>query len=180
MDKLEIHHRLCQGYAPRVSTGTVKIPSTHNLLKAEHKPLQARPQADHSVRNPSGVVCYICGKKYGSHSITIHEPQCLKKFNIQNNKLPVGERLPLPKKRSSVARVLLREEEVLVVARNPGAMDPQGEVESKEEQVQRYLENCYSEFERELIPCKRCRRTFTPARHRMHETNCNAKPLKLL
>lgn len=174
-DKLGIHQRLCQGYAPIVTTGTVKIPSTHNLLKVE----QTLP--DHLTScKPTSVVCYICGQKYGTHSISIHEPQCLKKFNAQNDKLPISERLPLPKKRGSVARVLLREEEALIVAREPRREYMQDEVAPREELVQRYLESCYSEFEKELVPCKKCGRTFASARHRTHEPNCNAKPLKLL
>lgn len=180
-DKLGIHHRLCQGYAPIMTTGTVTIPSTHNLLKAEHKSPQVLPVTDLlTSHKPSAIVCYICGRKYGSHSISIHEPQCLKKFNAQNDQLPISERLPLPKRRGSVARVLLREEEALVVARSPRRVNMQGDVEPKEELVQRYLESCYSEFEKELVPCKMCGRTFAPGRHRQHEPYCNAKPLKLL
>lgn len=176
-DKLSIHHRLCQGDTPVVRTGTVTIPSTHNLLKVEQR-IQPRARTDPST--PQTVVCYICGRKYGSHSISIHEPQCLKKFNAQNDQLPIQERQPLPKKRGSIARVLLREEEELVMARVPRRRYMQGEVQPKEDVIQRYLESCYSDFEKELVPCKKCGRTFAPARHRKHEPNCNAKPLKLL
>ena len=37
---------------------------------------------------PKSVVCYICGRKYGTASIIIHEPQCLKKWRLENNQLP--------------------------------------------------------------------------------------------
>lgn len=47
-------------------------------------------------RGPLTVECYICGRKFGSLSISIHERQCLKKWHAQNNLLPIHERLKLP------------------------------------------------------------------------------------
>ena len=44
------------------------------------------------------VICYICGREFGSKSIGIHEPQCLEKWKVENAKLPKGQRRPLPKK----------------------------------------------------------------------------------
>ena len=44
------------------------------------------------------VVCYICGREFGSQSITIHEPQCLKKWKRENDDLPKGQRRPMPQK----------------------------------------------------------------------------------
>ena len=179
-DKVGIHHRLCQSNVSRVPSGTVmNIPSTHNLLRVGR---EVEPSTSHTKVAPSTVICYICGRDYGSKSIAIHEPQCLKKFNIQNDKLPIDERLPLPKKRSAVARVLLREEEMAVVvpALPRGLRIDKTVSEPKEKLMQRYFESCYSEFERDLMPCKKCGRKFAPERHAIHERNCNAKPLKLL
>jgi len=36
--------------------------------------------------NPNLKVCYICGREYGSRSLKIHEPQCLKKWRLANPK----------------------------------------------------------------------------------------------
>lgn len=47
---------------------------------------------------PRTVVCYICGREFGSKSISIHEPQCLEKWKNENNKLPKERRRPIPKK----------------------------------------------------------------------------------
>lgn len=41
-------------------------------------------------------ICYICGRLYGSLSIKIHEPKCLEKWKIQNEKLPHHKRMPEP------------------------------------------------------------------------------------
>ena len=45
-----------------------------------------------------GVMCYICGREFGSASITIHLPQCEKKWNIEQQKLPKKQRRPPPSK----------------------------------------------------------------------------------
>lgn len=39
-----------------------------------------------SQSNPNLTVCYICGREYGSKSLKIHEPQCLKKWRLANPK----------------------------------------------------------------------------------------------
>ena len=38
----------------------------------------------HSSKNPKLLVCYICGREFGSKSLVIHEPQCLKKWKVAN------------------------------------------------------------------------------------------------
>lgn len=50
------------------------------------------------IRRPPTVICYICGREYGTKSIAIHEPQCLKKWHNENNLLPKELRRPEPKK----------------------------------------------------------------------------------
>ena len=50
------------------------------------------------IRKPQSVICYICGREYGTMSISIHEPQCIKKWQMDNDQLPRGQRRPLPKK----------------------------------------------------------------------------------
>ncbi|XP_032227259.2 zinc finger protein 474 [Nematostella vectensis] len=37
-----------------------------------------------STKNPNMLVCYICGNEFGSKSLKIHEPQCLKKWKLAN------------------------------------------------------------------------------------------------
>lgn len=50
------------------------------------------------IRRPATVICYICGREYGTKSISIHEPQCLKKWHQENDNLPKHLRRPEPKK----------------------------------------------------------------------------------
>ncbi|CAM4574069.1 unnamed protein product, partial [Caretta caretta] len=51
-----------------------------------------------AIRRPPTVVCYICGREFGTKSIGIHEPQCLKKWHNENDMLPKHLRRPEPKK----------------------------------------------------------------------------------
>jgi len=42
-------------------------------------------------------MCHICGREFGTTSISIHIPQCEKKWIDQENKKPKNERRPVPK-----------------------------------------------------------------------------------
>ncbi|WAQ96540.1 ZN474-like protein, partial [Mya arenaria] len=42
-------------------------------------------------KKPPSMVCYICGREFGTKSIAIHEPQCLEKWKAENSKLPKEE-----------------------------------------------------------------------------------------
>ena len=42
------------------------------------------------------MTCYICGRDFGSRSIGIHLPNCTKKWEAEQEKLPKKERRPLP------------------------------------------------------------------------------------
>lgn len=59
------------------------------------------------IRRPRTVVCYICGREYGTKSISIHEPQCLKKWHNENNLLPKELRRQEPKKKKQKLEPLL-------------------------------------------------------------------------
>ena len=47
---------------------------------------------------PTFVLCYVCGRKYGTKSISIHEPKCLEKWKVENKNLPKHLRRPVPVK----------------------------------------------------------------------------------
>ena len=45
---------------------------------------------------PRAYVCYLCGQQYGSQSLLIHIPQCQKKLEEKNARLPEAERRAPP------------------------------------------------------------------------------------
>jgi hypothetical protein len=49
-----------------------------------------------TVKGPPAVYCYICGKMFGTRSIAIHEPQCLERWRLENEKLPPLQRRSEP------------------------------------------------------------------------------------
>lgn len=46
---------------------------------------------------PKTVVCYICGREFGTKSIDIHIKACKKKWEDVESQKPKHERRPLPK-----------------------------------------------------------------------------------
>jgi len=46
--------------------------------------------------NPHTKICHICGRQFGSKSLTIHQKKCTEKFQQSQTHLPKSERLPVP------------------------------------------------------------------------------------
>ena len=99
------------------------------------------------------VVCHLCGRKYGTKSIAIHEPQCQQKWIAENRKLPKHLRRKMPSK---------PDYDVLKSGDyNQNVLDKINELSFKAAQDQ-------------LIPCEYCGRTFLPDRLQVHHRSCNA------
>ena len=102
------------------------------------------------VLRPVAVVCYICGREFGSKSIGIHEPQCLKKWEAENSRLPKAQRRPRPRK-----------PDVLPALKGNSARD-----------IERFNQAAYESSQAQLIPCPNCGRTFLPDRLPVHQKSC--------
>nr|XP_011708377.1 zinc finger protein 474 isoform X1 [Macaca nemestrina] len=98
------------------------------------------------IRRPPTVVCYICGREYGTKSISIHEPQCLKKWHNENNLLPKELRRPVPKK----------PEVRTITAKGFYDLDALNEA-------------AWTSAQSQLVPCNVCGRTFLPDRLIVHQ-----------
>ncbi|XP_059158370.1 zinc finger protein 474-like isoform X2 [Physella acuta] len=110
------------------------------------------------VRRPPTIICYICGREFGSKSISIHEPQCLQKWHVENDKLPKNMRRPEPRK-----------PEVRTLAGNKsGTYD-----------VDAVNEAAWQSAQANLCPCENCGRTFLPDRLIVHQRSCRPKPPKV-
>ncbi|KFZ55946.1 Zinc finger protein 474, partial [Antrostomus carolinensis] len=97
-------------------------------------------------RRPRFSVCYICGREFGSQSISIHEPKCLEKWHIENNQLPRHLRRAEPRKPEVLAG---------------GSCMPAAENEA-----------AYHSAQAQLLPCGNCGRTFLPDRLIVHQRSC--------
>ena len=56
----------------------------------------AKTKKKGKAHGPRMRTCYICGRDFGSSSLSIHEPQCMKKWEAEMELLPPGERRPRP------------------------------------------------------------------------------------
>ncbi|KAF5913507.1 hypothetical protein HPG69_017125 [Diceros bicornis minor] len=87
-DRLLVHQRSCKpkGEGPRAPNPN-RSDDLPGFKKASSIP--ARPRT---------LICYICGREFGTLSLPIHEPKCLEKWKIENDQLPRELRRPFPQK----------------------------------------------------------------------------------
>ncbi|KAM8793378.1 LOW QUALITY PROTEIN: zinc finger protein 475-like, partial [Eudromia elegans] len=134
-------------------------------------------------------VCYICGGEFGS-SVSMHEPQCLEKWHIENDQLPKHLRAE-PRRpeahahdscmfrdeneaayQSAQAQLLPCEKcgwtflpDCLTVHQTKGFYDH----DSLNKAAQTSAQN-------QLVPCDICGHTFLPDRLIIHQKSCKLKP----
>ena len=124
--------------------------------------VKQKTSTEKMFRKPPSVVCYICGREYGTKSIGIHEPQCLKKWHAENDKLPLSKRRPEPKKPRPSTDDLTKIQ---------GAANGKYNVDA-------FNEAAWQSAIQQLVACSRCGRTFNADRVARHESVCNATPKK--
>ncbi|KAI8782946.1 zinc finger protein 474 [Biomphalaria glabrata] len=114
-------------------------------------------------RRPPTVMCYICGREYGTASITIHEKQCLAKWKFENDQLPPNARRPEPTK-----------PQILTEA----AREIQGS-KAGNYNLDAANEAAFQAAQSQYIPCQKCGRTFQPESISLHQKHCQGyKALK--
>uniref|UniRef100_S4RA66 C2HC/C3H-type domain-containing protein n=1 Tax=Petromyzon marinus TaxID=7757 RepID=S4RA66_PETMA len=156
-DRLQVHQRSCKVKGPGASPAStgpgasaavqVKLP-----LYAVATAIKTQPKV---IRKPQTVICYICGREFGTKSISIHEPQCFTKWHIENDKLPKNMRRPEPKK-----------PEVALI-KSSGTYD-----------LEAANAAAWQSSQGQLVPCPVCGRTFLPDRLAVHQRACKPKPAK--
>jgi len=58
----------------------------------------SKPVAAPGSLRPKALMCYICGREYGTASLDIHLKTCEKKWEAAQTLLPLKERRPCPTK----------------------------------------------------------------------------------
>ncbi|XP_072398550.1 uncharacterized protein [Diabrotica undecimpunctata] len=97
--------------------------------------------------------CYICNELFDVNSIYKHEPQCLKKWKAENDKLPKHKRKQQPLQPDIKF-----------------TLDGKGDKRN----VKNTQETAWQNHLSQLVPCKNCGRTFNPDRVAIHERSCKA------
>lgn len=95
------------------------------------------------------VVCYVCGREFGSQSVSIHEPQCLKKWRLENENLPKHQQRNTPIKPELLPSI-----------------------DSRATDTERFNEAAWKSAQSQLLPCENCGRTFAPDRLPIHQRSC--------
>lgn len=136
----------------------------------EVKPLHSKSPNWQKMPRPVSVVCYICGREFGTKSISIHEPQCLKKWHNENDQLPRKMRRPPPKKPEILPDIPIKGSGV------NGGNGAKGQYN-----IEQMNEAAWQASQANLVPCESCGRTFLPDRLMVHQKSCKpGKPLKPL
>ncbi|XP_006871700.1 PREDICTED: zinc finger protein 474-like [Chrysochloris asiatica] len=157
-DRLLVHQRSCKVQCSGAKGQNFTLGSKGGLNASKQKRNTAAPTASDKpamIRRPPTIVCYICGREYGTKSISIHEPQCLKKWHNENNLLPKELRRPEPKK-----------PEVRAIT-GKGFYD-----------LDALNEAAWTSAQSQLVPCNICGRTFLPDRLIVHQRSCKTKAAK--
>ena len=137
-DRLEVHLRSCK-------------PGKKHAEEREQK-----QQADKIGKRPKALVCYICGRQYGTTSLKIHIKQCEKMWEVEQEKKPPAERRPCPQPPQNF-------DDMVIGAGKSGAAIAQ---QYNDEAFQNFNENA-------LEPCPNCARTFLPKSLQIHLKSCN-------
>eukprot|EP00547_Thalassionema_nitzschioides_P010699 CAMPEP_0194260902 /NCGR_PEP_ID=MMETSP0158-20130606/45748_1 /TAXON_ID=33649 /ORGANISM="Thalassionema nitzschioides, Strain L26-B" /LENGTH=891 /DNA_ID=CAMNT_0039001007 /DNA_START=62 /DNA_END=2738 /DNA_ORIENTATION=+ len=93
-DKLRKHMKGCDE-AKALTTNSLGLRDC-NTTGWYSKSLTAFREICTSKVCPTAHVCYLCGREYGSTSISIHEKQCLELFKKQQELLPPNQRKNVP------------------------------------------------------------------------------------
>lgn len=88
-DRLLVHQRSCKPKGEGPGAPNANRPNDLTGLKKASGGIPARPRT---------LICYICGREFGTLSLPIHEPKCLEKWKIENDRLPKELRRALPQK----------------------------------------------------------------------------------
>lgn len=146
-DRLSVHQRSCkQKTSP---TSNYNPPKSSRSSGPGSSTVPDKPAV---IRRPPTVICYLCGREYGTKSIGIHEPQCLKKWHLENDQLPKHLRRPEPKKPEIVS----------IGAKGYYDLDALNEA-------------AFQSVQSQLVPCNICGRTFLPDRLLVHQRSCRPK-----
>eukprot|EP00347_Sterkiella_histriomuscorum_P001028 403373615 len=109
------------------------------------------------IKRPKTVMCYICGREFGTTSIEIHLKSCKKKWDIEQQQKPPKERRPCPEAPKNF-------DEILTGSGNGGV---------SAQKLEEYNNDAYKNYnEKVLEPCPNCGRTFLPDRLQVHLRSC--------
>lgn len=95
-DRLVIHLRSCKGDKGKSKGSPTKVSGGGSHLAPGGGAEPKRSASKSPARGPPGLICYICGRKYGTKSLDIHLKQCKELWEKTEAQKPKNERRPCP------------------------------------------------------------------------------------
>ena len=161
-DSLVKHQKTCKsanlpvqksGAADATGGGSVGAIGSKSLGTAGANLVKKPPGA----LRPKALMCYICGREYGTASLEIHLKTCKKKWDIEQEKKPKNQRRPCPEPPKDI-------DETIAKAKS-GNMD-----------FESYNEAAFDNYNNKALePCNGCGRTFNPDALLRHQPQCLKK-----
>ncbi|XP_048523357.1 zinc finger protein 474 isoform X2 [Dendroctonus ponderosae] len=165
-DRLEVHLRSCRVQLNNSKSYSSDTLHTSSSPKSQSSKSQSATTSSKSNQQPQSIQCYICGKMFGTHSIKIHEKQCLKKWHIENESLPHDMRSPAPLRTAkNQHRPPNREPLRSPVEETPQSSSSPAPKSSKDDRPT-------SGVRSPLFPCYLCGKLFTVNSIYIHEPQC--------
>ncbi len=111
-------------------------------------------------KRPKSLTCYVCGREFGTMSLGIHIPQCIKKFQLNEMQKDPRDRRKVPPAPKGLEDVVRKGQE--------GTL--------REDDIKGFNAKQYDNFnENVLVPCPHCGRTFLDDRLTVHLRSCRPK-----
>lgn len=115
------------------------------------------PEPIKIIERPKALMCYICGREYGTLSLEIHLKACRKKWDIEQAKKPVEMRKPCPEPPLNFDQA--------ISGAKAGSYD-----------FQTYNDAAFENYNiKALEKCPNCPRTFNPESLPKHLKMCRPK-----
>jgi zinc-finger of a C2HC-type len=139
----------------RVSPSTPTSNRSVRKSRGAPKNRMAQTMPVKSLRRPRTIMCWLCGREFGSSSLLIHEKRCKALFKQQQKAQPRELRRRMP--------------------RLPDDF-PEPPVNSKSmAEIQEYNDRAFEFYNStSLVPCRICTRTFKPESLEVHLRSCAA------
>ena len=105
-----------------------------------------------SSPGPQFLTCYICGRQFGKSSLGIHEPQCIRKWESEQELLEPEFRTARPVKPEKLQGVRAGGGRRAMEEHNMAAAEA---------------------YDKNMAECPNCGRTFLPERLQIHLRSCH-------
>ncbi|EGR32934.1 zinc c2h2 type family protein, putative [Ichthyophthirius multifiliis] len=120
--------------------------TTFNYNKPPQKQLP-KEELPKMIQRPISLMCYICGREFGTRSLKIHLKSCREKWPLTSNR-------PLPRE-------------------PPGLMELLSKENITRKDIDIYNNRAYDQYNYDvLVPCSNCCRTFKPESLISHQKAC--------